>query len=238
MSLQRVGSLLLLYTASSAPAPAASSPTPAGDCTATAQYTRSSEAGQVAIVGALDVQDQLTEASVFSRRNLIVNGLVLVGTVAGGYAFIGSTAWTQGIGAYNSAFIPGLQKFWPDRRIDQEKNVLSFGYRTDQSTAIAKDDHGSYYAFFPLAVFLMPNLKALFLSNPPRSSIPGKYCWTSMVDRRSPRKARRRAPRVYATSCWILPPNFRALLRLGATLRPGEWTKTQGGASQCKCWLI
>jgi hypothetical protein len=149
-------------TDSSSPATAAPSPMSAVDCS----IARSSQAGQVATVGALDVQTQLTEASVFSRRNLIVNGLVLVGTVAGGYAFIGSTSWTQGIGAYNSAFIPGLQKFWPDRRIDQEKNVLAFGYRTDQSTAIAKDDHGSYYAFFPLSVFLMPNLKALFLSNP------------------------------------------------------------------------
>jgi hypothetical protein len=153
------------------PPPPCSSPMPAGS-SATAQaddcakYTRLSQGGQVATVGALDVQDQLTAASVFSPRNLIVNGLVLVGTVAGGYAFVGATGAAQGIGAYNSAFIPGLQKFWPDRRIDQEKNVLALGYRTDQSTAIAKDDHGSYYAFFPLSVFLMPNLKALFLSNP------------------------------------------------------------------------
>ena len=111
-------------------------------------------------MGALDVQDQLTEESVLSRRNLIVNGLVLVGTVAGGYAaVIGSSPWTQGIGAYNSSFIPGLQEFWPDRRLEQEKNVLSFGYRTDQSTAIAKDDHGSYFAFFPISVFLVPELK-------------------------------------------------------------------------------
>jgi len=154
-------------TPAPAPAPGDSPQKPATGCPAPAQeYTQDSKPGQVATVGALDVQDQLTEASVFSRRNLIVNGLVLVGTVAGGYAFIGSTAWTQGIGAYNSAFIPGFQKFWPDRRIDQEKNVLSLGYRTDQSTAIAKDDHGSYYAFFPLAAFLVPELKALFLSDP------------------------------------------------------------------------
>ena len=130
-------------------------------------YTQSTQGGQVATVGAKAINEQLTEASVFSKRNLVVNGLVLVGTVAGGYAFVGSTAAVQGIGAYNSAFIPGLQKFWPDRRIQQETNVLTYGYRTDQSTAIAKEANGSYYAFFPISTFLMPtDLKALFLSDP------------------------------------------------------------------------
>jgi hypothetical protein len=119
--------------------------------------------GQVATIGAIDIQDEVTEDSVFSRRNLIINGLTLVGQVAGGYAFVGSTAAVQGIGAFNSAFVPNLAKFWPDRRLDQEKFLLALGYRTDQTTAIAKDDHGSYYAFFPLATFLTPNLQKLFL---------------------------------------------------------------------------
>jgi hypothetical protein len=130
------------------------------------EYTQNTQGGQVATVGALDIQDQLTEDSVFSPRNLVVNGLVLVGTVAGAYTFLGSMDLTKGVSAYNSALIPGLQKFWPDRRLDQEKNVLSLGYRTDNSTAIAKDDHGSYYAFFPLAVFLVPDLEKLFLNDP------------------------------------------------------------------------
>jgi hypothetical protein len=45
--------------------------------------------------------------------------------------------------------------------------VLTYGYRTDQSTAIAKEANGSNYAFFPISTFLMPtDLKALFLSDP------------------------------------------------------------------------
>lgn len=132
----------------------------------TDQQTQSTQPGQVATVGALDVQDQLTSASVFSPRNMVVNGLVLVGQVAQGYAFIGGMAAAQGIGAYNSAFVPNVEKLWPDRRINQEKNVLSLGYRTDQSTAVGKDDHGSYYAFFPLKTFLTPDLTTLFLNNP------------------------------------------------------------------------
>ena len=135
-------------------------------CSLSDTNTTGSRAGQVATVGALDIQDQLTEDSVFSRRNLVVNGLTLVGAVAGGYAFVGSMAAAQGIGAFNSVFIPGLSKFWPDRSLDQEKFLLSLGYRTDQTTAIAKQGHGSYYVFFPLSTFLTPDLKKLFLERP------------------------------------------------------------------------
>ena len=128
-------------------------------------FTKGSQAGQVATVGALDVQDQVTEDSVFSRRNLVVNGLTLVGTVAQGYAFVGGPGVAMGIGAFNGALVPAVSKFWPDRRIDQEKFILALGYRTDQSTVIAKDDHGSYFVFFPLSTFLTPSLKKLFLED-------------------------------------------------------------------------
>ena len=122
--------------------------------------------GQVATVGATDVQDQDTEDAVFSPRNKVVKAITLIGQVAEGYAFIWGGDAAKGIGAYNSAFVENVTKLWPDRRIDQEKNILSLGYRTDRSTAIAKDDHGSYYAFFPLKVFLSPTLSELFLNNP------------------------------------------------------------------------
>lgn len=157
-------------------------------------YTMGSLPGQVATVGALDVQDQEVEDSVFSPRNKVVQALTLIGQVAQGYAFVGSAGAAQGIGAYNSAFVQNLSKLWPDRRLDQEKFLLSLGYRTDQSTAIAKDDHGSYYAFFPLATFLTPNLQKLFLTdsavflNPAEawleSGALGTGPWT---DKRSPR---------------------------------------------------
>jgi hypothetical protein len=139
------------------------------------EYTQSTRGGRVPTIGARVVHDQSSEASIFSPRNLVVNGLVLVGEVAGGYAFAGSAAAVQGIGAYNSAFIPGLQKFWPDRRPQQETNVLTYGYRTDQSTAVAKDDHGSYFAFFPISSFLIrKELKPLFLSDPAAFINPGE----------------------------------------------------------------
>jgi hypothetical protein len=129
-------------------------------------YTQGSQPGQVATVGALDVEYQDVEDSEFSPRNKVVKALTLIGAVAQGYAFIGSGGAAMGIGAFNTAFVGSVVKLWPDRRVDQEKYLLSLGYRTDQSTAIAKDGHGSYYAFFPLATFLTPDLKKLFVEDP------------------------------------------------------------------------
>lgn len=151
--------------------PSPSTPTPASGNSPSPQSpcdtgVKSNSPGQVATVGALDVQEEVTQDSVFSKRNLVVNGLTLIGQVAGGYAFVGSTAAAQGIGAFNSAFVPNLAKFWPDRRLDQEKFLLALGYRTDQTTVVAKQDHGSYYAFFPISTFLTPSLKKLFLDEP------------------------------------------------------------------------
>jgi hypothetical protein len=129
-------------------------------------YTVSSQPGEVGTVGALEVQDQDVEDAVFSPRNKVVKALTLIGDVAQGYAFVGGPGTAQGIGAFNTAFVGSVSKLWPDRRIDQEKYILSLGYRTDRSTAIAKDDHGSYYAFFPLTSFLDPQLTQLFLNDP------------------------------------------------------------------------
>ncbi|RXH54239.1 hypothetical protein [Granulicella sibirica] len=128
--------------------------------------TASTESGKVATVGALDVEVQDEADAVWSVRNSMIKGLTLAGQVATGYAFLVSGEASKGINAYNSAFVQNLTNAWPDRRIDQEKNILSFGYRTDRTTAVAKDDHGSYYAFFPLETFLYPTLNKLFLRDP------------------------------------------------------------------------
>ena len=137
--------------------------------------------GQVATVGALDVQDQDTEDAVWSPRNKVVKALTLVGQAASGYAFIWSGDAAKGIGAYNSSFVENVSKLWPDRRIEQEKNILSLGYRTDRSTAIAKDDHGSYFAFFPLKTFLSPSLNKIFLDSPAMFMNPAEVLIESEV---------------------------------------------------------
>lgn len=130
------------------------------------EFTHGTEAGQVATVGALDVEYQLTEAAVLSRRNIVMNSLSVLGETAQAFSFVWGPSFGSGVGAFNKGFVDGVKSAWPDRAVDQEKYLLSLGYRTDQHTAIAKDDHGSYYAFFPLSTFLTPYLKSLFLKDP------------------------------------------------------------------------
>lgn len=60
-------------------------------------YQSPTRRGQISSIGALEMQDALKQNSVFSRRNFIVNGLVLIGTSAGGFAFLGPSGFTQGV---------------------------------------------------------------------------------------------------------------------------------------------
>jgi hypothetical protein len=102
---------------------------------------------QIPNTGSHAVQETLEAGSRFSARNLVVNGLVLVGAVAGGYAFLGPADAAKGIAAYAGDFMPGLQKLWPDRQIEQRINVLLYGYQ--DKIVIAKGDPGVTYLFFP-----------------------------------------------------------------------------------------
>jgi hypothetical protein len=127
-------------------------------------YQRGTNPGEISSIGALEVHGALKQASVFSPRNAVVNGLVLVGTAAGGFAFLGPAGFTQAVTGYTSAVIPGLQKFWPDRTIDQQSNVLIYGFQ--DKMVIAKEDPGKTYAFFPIDRFLTGGLKSLYLKDP------------------------------------------------------------------------
>jgi hypothetical protein len=120
--------------------------------------------GQISSIGALEMQEALKQNSVFSKRNFFVNGLVLIGTTAGGFTFLGPPGFTQGVAVYGSSFIPALQKFWPDRRIDQQSNVLKYGFQ--DKMVIAKEDPGKTYAFFPIERMLTRGLTQVYRSDP------------------------------------------------------------------------
>jgi hypothetical protein len=126
--------------------------------------TQSTIPGQIPSVGAKEIHDELKEASYFSPRNLVVNALVLVGTAASGYSFLVTTDTAKGIAAYGNDFVPGLEKFWPDRRPDQQSQVLLYGFQTNK--VVAKQSADFVYAFFPIDRFLTPGLKSLFLKTP------------------------------------------------------------------------
>jgi hypothetical protein len=128
------------------------------------EYQQATKPGEISSIGALEVHDGFKSASLFSPRNTWVNGLVLVGTAAGGFAFLGPTGFTQAITGYNSTLIPGLRAFWPDRTIDQQTNVLKYGFQ--DKMLIAKEDPGKTYAFFPIGRFLTGGLADLYRKDP------------------------------------------------------------------------
>jgi hypothetical protein len=127
-------------------------------------FQKGNQPGQVASIGALEMQDSLKQNSVFSKRNFFVNGLVLIGTTAGGFAFLGPTGFTQAVAGYSGSFLPALQKFWPDRRIDQQSNLLKYGFQ--DKMVIAKEDPGKTYAFFPIERVLTKGLAKIYRENP------------------------------------------------------------------------
>ncbi len=151
---------------------------PNNDCL----FQKGTRPGQVATVGALDIQQQLQEASIFSPRNLTINSLEILTSTAQAFAFPFTGDVSKGVGAFNTGLVTPLGKWWKDRSIDQSNYILKRGYRTDQTTAIAKDDHGSFYAFFPLNTFLVPDLKALFQKSPAIFLTPGEVAFSNQLD--------------------------------------------------------
>jgi hypothetical protein len=127
-------------------------------------YQSGTERGQISSIGALEVQEALKQNSVFSKRNFFVNGLILVGATAGGFTFLGPKGLQQGAEGYSSDFLPALQKFWPDRRIDQQSNVLKYGFQ--DKMVIAKEDPGKTYAFFPIERMLTKGLVRVYKDDP------------------------------------------------------------------------
>ena len=127
-------------------------------------YQAGTKAGQISSIGALEVHDSLKSASTFSRRNFVVNGLVMIGAAAGGFTILGPTVFGQALTGFTSDGIPALQKFWPDRSIDQQSNLLKYGYQ--DKLVIAKEDPGKTYAFFPISRFLTSGLAKLYKEEP------------------------------------------------------------------------
>jgi len=127
-------------------------------------YQSGTQPGQISSIGGLEVQEALKQNSVFSKRNFVVNGLVFLGASAGGFVFLGPLGFTQGVAGFSSSFVPALQKFWPDRRIDQQSNLLKYGFQ--DKMVIAKEDPGKTYAFFPIERMLSKGLIDVYRQDP------------------------------------------------------------------------
>jgi len=127
-------------------------------------WNAGTRAGEIASIESRSIRTEMLNAAPFSVRNLVVNGLVLVGTAAGGYTFLMTTDFAKGVAAFNNPFSPAVGKFWPDQGPGQRDFVSDNGFQTNK--VIPKQSSDVIYAFFPIDRFLTPGLKALFLKSP------------------------------------------------------------------------
>ena len=137
--------------------------TPACDKTQSTWFQTSCP-GQVGSVESRVIRDQLQDASLWTVRNSLVRGMILVGSLASGFAGIGPKGFEEASAGFNGNFIPGLQAMWPDQTIAQLNHVSDLGFQTNK--LIAKESADIVYAFFPLDRFLTPGLKRIFISAP------------------------------------------------------------------------
>jgi hypothetical protein len=139
--------------------------------------------GQIASVESTVVRDELQNAALWTSRNWVVRGLVLAGSVASGYSFLGSQNVVSGIAGFTGNVVPGVQTFWPDQTTSQVNHVSDLGFKTND--VIAKQSSKIVYAFFPIARFLTPGLAKIFLNTPALYFAPTELFADPDVDKNS-----------------------------------------------------
>ncbi len=120
---------------------------------------------QVASVESRIARGELLDSQPWTARNLLVNGLTLLGSVASAYTFsIKQEGYIKGIAAFNGTAVPGLGVFLPDGTVGQLNRISDFGYQTNK--VISKQGSDIIVCFFPIDRFLTPGFKKIFLHEP------------------------------------------------------------------------
>jgi hypothetical protein len=120
---------------------------------------------QVASVESRIARGELLDSQPWTARNLFVNGLALLGSVASAYTFsIKQQGYIKGIAAFNGTAVPGLGVFLPDGTVGQLNRISDFGYQTNK--VISKQGSDIIVCFFPIDRFLTPGFKKIFLYEP------------------------------------------------------------------------
>lgn len=121
--------------------------------------------GHIATVESRLVRGDLLDASVWSKRNITIRALQLVGGLAAGYQFsIKEKGILKGIGAFNGQVVPGAETFWPDSSIAQANRISDFGFQVNKM--VAQQSAELIVAFYPVSRFLTPGLQAIFRKAP------------------------------------------------------------------------
>jgi hypothetical protein len=138
---------------------------------------------QIASVESRAVRSELENAQVWSMRNIIVRSATLAGSIAAGYVFLAQNPdYTTGVTNYTGQVIPALNAFYPDRSQAQINNISDYGFKTPH--VIAKASSDIIVAFFPLADFLTPNLRKIFITSPAAFNTPGEMLIDSSLQKK------------------------------------------------------
>jgi hypothetical protein len=130
-----------------------------------ASWETATHEGEVASVEYRVARGELLDKQPWTLRNIAINSLTFLGSVASGYAFpFKEIGITKGISAYNGDFLPAARALFPDGTIQQLDNISDFGFRTNK--VIGKGTSDMVVAFFPIDRFLTPGLKKIFLQSP------------------------------------------------------------------------
>jgi hypothetical protein len=135
-------------------------------------YQATNTGNQIASTEARLVRGELEDAQVWTLRNTVIRAAALAGTVASSYAFLGSTNLTTGTSAFGNQVVPALSTFWPDRTPQQINRISDFGFQTNH--VIPKASSDIVVAFFPIADFITPQMRKLFIQSPAVFFVPGE----------------------------------------------------------------
>ncbi len=101
------------------------------------------------------VRNTQNHGNYYDRRNFLVRVLEVAGDIAAGAAPYGSGDTQSGIGVFRAAFIPGMQKVFPDRYISQINalNDLGFSSSTAYKMMIPVKGSAPFVTFLPADIF-------------------------------------------------------------------------------------
>ena len=135
------------------------------DSNSMSQYESCTQPNQVASEEYRVIRGQLQERQPYTKRNLVVGGLTLLGSVLSAYSFaINEQGYQRGISAFSGNVIPAIRAFVPDQTVDEMNRISDVGFRTPM--IVAKQGSDIVVCFFPIRRFLSKSFVDLFKKNP------------------------------------------------------------------------
>jgi hypothetical protein len=110
------------------------------------------------------VRGQMLDQQPWTKRNLALRSITILGSIGTSFAFPFSRDVVTGIGAWNGAVVPGFAALFPDGMEGQMNRVSDYGFRNNK--VIPQQSADIVVAFFPIERFLSPSLKQIFLDTP------------------------------------------------------------------------